>query len=38
MSKEKVKKAEEWQAKGSAIRMISETEFFAMIDSYEATK
>ena len=32
----KVRKAEEWKGKGSKIRILSETDFFEMIDVYES--
>ncbi|MBR0426159.1 MAG: BRCT domain-containing protein [Clostridia bacterium] len=34
----KMKKAEEWRSRGSAIQMISEDDFFKMMSDYEETK
>lgn len=32
----KIRKAEEWKVKGSKIRILTESEFFGMIDGYES--
>lgn len=32
----KIRKAEEWKGKGSKIRILTESEFFGMIDGYES--